>query len=265
MSGTPNDTITFDDAPAYERFMGNWSRAAGAAFLDWLAPPRAVRWLEIGCGTGAFTELVHQRCAPSTMVAVDPAIAQIEYCSRLPKAEHVKFRIADATALPFSDADFDVVAHALVLNFIPDTKRALDEMRRVGRPGGLVAGYVWDFGAERAPNSCIAFGLREIGCLVPPMPGMDKSSLNSLCSFFEWAGFREISAISFDVTVTFRNFDEFWRLQTPSFSPLAVIINALSRTDHMKLADLVRAQLVHDRCGGICSVARANAIKASVP
>ena len=55
-------TAHFDDAAAYERFMGRWSRAAGSPFLDWLAPPAGARWLEIGCGTGAFTEQVLNTC-----------------------------------------------------------------------------------------------------------------------------------------------------------------------------------------------------------
>ncbi len=54
MTAAPeNAAIRFDDGEAYERFMGRWSRAAGAPFLDWLAPPVQVRWLEVGCGTGA--------------------------------------------------------------------------------------------------------------------------------------------------------------------------------------------------------------------
>jgi ubiquinone/menaquinone biosynthesis C-methylase UbiE len=245
MKGVPPDgAIAFDNAPAYERFMGDWSRAAGAAFLDWLAPASALRWLEIGCGTGAFTELVHRRCAPSAMIAIDPATAQIEYCCRQPIAKHVEFRVADAIGLPFSDASFDVIAHALVFNFIPDSQGALREMRRVGHPGGLIAGFVWDFGAERAPNSCIALGLQKIGCA---------------------AGLKDINVTSFDVGVTFSDFDEFWHAQTPSFSPLVPIINTLSCANQKKLVDLVRDRLASDREGRICGMARVNAIKARVP
>ena len=58
--------------------MGRWSRAAGAVFLSWLTPPSGARWLDVGCGTGVFTELVLDTCEPSSMVAVDPALAQIE-------------------------------------------------------------------------------------------------------------------------------------------------------------------------------------------
>ena len=51
-------TVRHNDGPSYDRFMGRWSRTAGAEFLEWLAPPMGVRWLDIGCGTGLFTNLV---------------------------------------------------------------------------------------------------------------------------------------------------------------------------------------------------------------
>jgi hypothetical protein len=138
-------------------------------------------------------------------------------------------------------------------------------MRRVGHPGGLIGGYVWDFGAERAPNSCIALGLQKIGCAVPRIPGIDKSTLKSLDASFERAGFEDISVTSFDVSVTFSDFNEFWRAQIPSFSPLSGIINTLSCGNQKKLAHLVRNQLASDREGRIFGTARANAIKARVP
>jgi SAM-dependent methyltransferase len=199
------------------------------------------------------------------MVAIDPAVAQIAYCREQPFARDVQFRVAGAAALPFADAGFDVIAHALVLNFIPDLQCALREMCRVGRKDGLVAGFVWDFGAGRAPNSCIALGLREIGCLVPPMPGLRISSQNSLGSAFERAGFHDIETMSFEISMTFRDFDEFWHSQTPSFSPLASTIQALSPIDRRKLADLVRAALTVQPDGRICRMARANAVKARIP
>ena len=47
--------IRFEDGAAYERAMGNWSRRAGSTFLDWLAVPPGLKWVDIGCGNGAFT------------------------------------------------------------------------------------------------------------------------------------------------------------------------------------------------------------------
>jgi ubiquinone/menaquinone biosynthesis C-methylase UbiE len=48
--------IRFDDGEAYERMMGTWSRLVGDIFLDWLAPRPGQRWIDVGCGNGAFTE-----------------------------------------------------------------------------------------------------------------------------------------------------------------------------------------------------------------
>jgi ubiquinone/menaquinone biosynthesis C-methylase UbiE len=266
MNDVPADSaIAFDDAAAYERFMGRWSRAAGVAFLDWLAPPCGARWLEVGCGTGAFTGLVHKRCAPSAMTAIDPMTAQVEYCRRQPIADCVQFQVADVTSLPFADRSFDVIAHALVLNFIPEVRCALQEMVRVGRPGGFVAGYVWDFTSERAPNSCIGAALREMGHIVPRMPGVDKSTLHFLHASFEHAGFKEIASASFEVSVAFRDFEEFWHANTPAFSPLTPIIKSLNRDERATLGALVRKKLATDRDGRVCGSARANAIKARLP
>jgi ubiquinone/menaquinone biosynthesis C-methylase UbiE len=50
--------IRYDDGAAYERMMGAWSRIAGEIFLDWLAPPPGLQWIDVGCGSGAFTELL---------------------------------------------------------------------------------------------------------------------------------------------------------------------------------------------------------------
>lgn len=53
----------FHDGEAYERLMGRWSRAVGKVFLDWLDIPKGLRWLDVGCGNGAFTEELVARCA----------------------------------------------------------------------------------------------------------------------------------------------------------------------------------------------------------
>src|SRR3954454_5701263 len=130
----------FDDSAGYERFMGRWSRAVGEIFLDWIGAPPQLEWLDVGCGTGIFTELLAARCRPSRVTGVDPAQAQIELAAARIADTRVEFRMADAQALPFADASFDAVTAALVVNFVPDRKRALSEMRRVVRPSGVVAG-----------------------------------------------------------------------------------------------------------------------------
>lgn len=257
--------ISFDDSAAYERFMGRWSRAVGPIFLDWVAPPSGARWLEVGCGTGIFTELVLDTCSPETVIATDSAQAQIDHACHQPLAERANFRVADAQALPFADSTFDIVVSALAINFIPDRPRALSEMRRVSRPGGLIAGYIWDFAAERSPSWPMRLGMRKFGMDVPEIPGTQDAGLGALTAMFERAGFEQIVTRSIDVMVPFPDFDSFWQAQTPSYSPTTRMIAAMPDTDRKKLIEAVRASLRAGLDGSIAYSARANAIKARVP
>jgi ubiquinone/menaquinone biosynthesis C-methylase UbiE len=136
--------IRYDDGVAYERMMGTWSRAAGEIFLDWLAPSRGLRWIDVGCGTGSFTELLIERCAPAEVEGVDPSDAQLSFARARHLGQIAKFQQGDAQALPFSDERFDAAVMALVIFFVPDPAKGIDEMVRVVRPGGTVAAYVWD-------------------------------------------------------------------------------------------------------------------------
>ena len=95
--------IRFDDGASYERYMGVWSRLVGETFLSWLAPSPGLRWIDIGCGNGAFTEQIVERCAPAEVQGVDPSEAQPFARSR-PAARLAEFRQGDAMALPFPTA-----------------------------------------------------------------------------------------------------------------------------------------------------------------
>jgi ubiquinone/menaquinone biosynthesis C-methylase UbiE len=258
-------THTFDDGAAYERFMGRWSRAAGAIFLDWIAPPKEARWLDVGCGTGVFTELVLDRCSPATVIAIDPSAAQIELAHGKPVARRADFRIADAQTLPFPDDTFDVVASALVINFIPRPARALAEMRRVARPGGVLAGYVWDFAGGRSPGSLLRRAMRRIGADDPSVSGTETSRLDAVRQLFAQAGLQQITGRTIDVTVSFPDFDDFWRSQTQRSNPTSKMIAALPESDRAKLIAAVRTELSAGPDGTFAYSARANAIKARVP
>lgn len=264
-AGAVDSALSFDDSAAYERFIGHWGRAAGTIFLDWLKPPVGARWLDIGCGTGLFTELILDRQAPKSVVAIDPATSQIEHARRKPIARRADFRVGDAQALEFADGTFDVVAAALVINFIPDRTRALSEMRRVTRPGGLVAGFVWDFSAELSPSGPFRLGLHQVIADLPALPGTEDSPTDALRLLFEEAGLEQIATCSIDVTVSFSDFDAFWLAQTPSYSPTTKMIAAMPENRRRKLIESVRAQLPIRPDGRVEYPARANAIKAHVP
>lgn len=258
-------THSFDDSAGYERFVGRWGRTAGSAFLAWVAPPASASWLDVGCGTGLFTELVLNICAPRAVMAIDPAQAQIDHARRKPTAQGAEFRVADAQELPFADGAFDVVASALVINFIPDRRSALDEMQRVVRRGGIVAGYVWDFVPERSPSGPFRLGMREVVSGVPAIPGTEDSTLDALTWLFNRAGLRNVMTASFEVPVSFVDFDAFWEAQTPSYSPTTKMLAGMEDSERKRVQDAVRARLSIKPDGRIEYTARANAVKAVAP
>ena len=261
----PDTAHSFDDSAAYERFVGSWGRTAGAIFLDWLAPPTSAHWLDIGCGTGLFTELIiHTQC-PAAVFGIDAAAAQIEHARRKPVAKRANFQVGDAQALAFKDSSFDVVVSALVINFIPDRPGALFEMRRVARTQGVVAGYVWDFGEELSPSGPFRLGMHEVVSDLPALPGTEDSSLGALNRLFVRAGLEEIATTNFEVTVSFPNFGDFWLAQTPSYSPMTKIIASMTKSERAKLIEAVRAHVPIRGDGRIEYAARANAIKARAP
>ena len=256
--------LSFDDSAAYERFVGTWGRAAGSMFLQWLNPLKGANWLDVGCGTGLFTELIVNNCAPASVIGIDPAQVQINYARRKPIAARASFQTGDAQSLPLRDAAFDIVASALVINFIPDRRRALSEMGRVTRPGGLVGGYVWDFQAELSPSGPFRLGLRELVRNVPPIPGTEDSAQGQLWSLFEQAGFVEIGTTSFEVTVEFADFDAFWTAQTPSYAPTTKILAAVDERLRRQLREAIRARVQPTGDGSIRYLARANAVRGTV-
>lgn len=253
--------IDFSDAGAYERFMGRWSRAVAPEFLGWLAPPRAAKWLDVGCGTGILTEALLDACEPASVLAIDASAAQIEQASCRSAGERVTFRQADAMNLPFPPAAFDVVASALVLNFIADPMRALEEMRRVTIPGGTVAAYVWDFGGELSPSGPLRQAMRACGAEVPAIPGAAHSSIEALRSLFVHAGLRAVKARSFDITLAYSDLGDFWGAQTPRYSPTTKMIDAMSEEQRRRLKRALLDTLPRGPNGKIEYAARANAMR----
>src|SRR6185503_16514299 len=125
--------IRFEDGATYERMMGTWSRLVGVDFLQWLAPCSGLRWIDVGCGNGAFTELLVERCAPVEVHGIDPSEGQLAFARTRPAARVAEFRQGDAMALPFPGDRFDAAVMALVLVFVPEPAKGIAEMARVVR------------------------------------------------------------------------------------------------------------------------------------
>jgi ubiquinone/menaquinone biosynthesis C-methylase UbiE len=258
-------TSFFTDGAAYERLMGRWSRAVGEVFVDWLSPPQGLRWLDVGCGTGAFTELVIDRCRPKQISAIDPAEDQITYARSRPAAAGATFRVGDAQSLPYSDDEFDVAAMALVITFIPEPAKAVAEMKRVVKPGGTLGSYIWDFLGKGYTQQPLRDAIEAMGIGVPLTPGHHNSRLEKLTGFFEAAGLDQIRARTIEIEVSYKDFDEYWFAETALKNSVVQHIGKMTTPEIEKLKATLRERLPKDRNGRIAYKAKANAVKARVP
>ena len=257
-------SIRFDDGAAYERYMGKWSQLAGETFLDWLAPATGWRWLDVGCGSGAFTEMIVARCAPSAVDGIDPSEAQLAYArTRRALSGVAQFREGNAMALPFANDSFDAAVMPLVIFFVPEPAVGVAEKARGVRPGGLVAAYAWDMEGGGFPYHTLHSELRAFGVAAPRETRPEASRRDVMEELWSAAGLVDVETCEITVHRTFADFDDYWTtvLGAPS---AGATLATMSTEQRAELAERIRARLPADKTGRITTSARANAVRGRV-
>jgi SAM-dependent methyltransferase len=256
--------IRFNDGAVYERSMGIWSRLAGDVFLDWLAPPPGLRWIDVGCGNGAFTELLMQRCAPAEVVGIDPSPGQLAFARGRPGAAGATFLEGDAMALPFEAARFDAAVMALVIFFVPDPARGVAELARVLRPGGEAAAYAWDVAAGGFPFEPVRAEFRAMGLVPPSPPQVEVARIDRLAEVWAAAGFEAVETREIRVQNRFADFDAFWANMAGAAS-VQDTLASVPPAEVMGLRERLAARLPRDASGAIVCGALANAVRGRRP
>jgi SAM-dependent methyltransferase len=256
--------IRFDDGAGYERYMGVWSQRVADVFLDWIAPASSLRWLDVGCGNGAFTESLIARCAPSLVWGIDPSEAQIEFARSRPALHMAQFRVADAMALPFADSEFDIAVMPLVIFFVPVPAKGVAEMSRVVTAGGTVSAYGWDMVGGGFPYEALHAEMRDMGIDVPSPPSRDASGLDVLQELWTAAGLKAVETLQIEVQRTFADFADYWT--TVQSGPS--VRRQLGQMDggvRGELRERMQVKLHAEADGTIVCSARANAVRGLVP
>lgn len=250
---------------SYDAYMGRWSRRLAPRFLDWLAPGPQLDWLDVGCGTGALSDQILARCDAANLIGVDPSDAFIAQARKNVPDSRAEFQIADAQALPLGDASRDLATSALALNFVPDPIKALSEMKRVIRPNGTVAFYVWDY-----PGGGVEFMhlfWTAATALDPDAGDRVESTRFPFCTpgglreIMVAAGVSKVEVSAIEVITVFTDFDDYWQPFTLGAGPAPAYCMSLDPPARRQLSVRLRQSLPVAEDGSISLTARAWALK----
>ena len=223
--------------------------ADSAAYL--LAHLRAgMDLLDVGCGPASITADLAERVAPGRVVALDAAAGALEAARATLRerglSEQVELTSGDVMALPFEDASFDVVHAHQVLQHLADPVGALAEMRRVTRPGGMVAVRDAVYSAMTwFPEPAGMEQWRSVYMATARANGGEPDAGSRLLSWARAAGFADASA-SASTWCYATPADRAWQSQTwaqrclTSFGPRAVELGLADRADLETMAQAWR-------------------------
>ncbi len=266
MARRPSDV--WASGPAYESYVGRWSRLVAREFLRWLAVPPGRRWIEVGCGTGALTGTILAMAAPDHVEAVDQSAGYVEYARAQVPDPRVRFAVGDARRLPQDAGSADAVVSGLVLNFVPEPGLAVAEMARVVRPGGTVAVYLWDYAGRM---ELMRHFWDAATALDPAAADLDEGRRFPICrpepleALFRESGLVAVETRAIDVPTVFRDFDDYWSPFLGGQGPAPGYTMSLDEERRAGLRDRVRATLPVRPDGSIALVARAWAARGTRP
>jgi len=249
---------------AYEPYVGRWSRLVAHQFLDWLAMPRYLRWLDVGCGTGALSQTILGLASPVEVRGVDPSEEYAAYARAHEEDGRARFDVGNAMALPYESGYFDVVVSGLVLNFVPEPATALSEMVRVTNMGGVTASYVWDYAGGM---QVIRHFWEAAAMLDPSASELDEGRHFPLCKpeplrkLFGDAGLERVETRAIEVPAVFQDFEDYWSPFLGGQGPAPGYAMSLDEGDRVELRELIRRRLPIEPDGSIRLVAGAWAVR----
>lgn len=252
---------------AYEDFMGRWSRGLAVPFVSWLETPHGVHWLDVGCGTGSLCDAICSHAAPASVVGCDPAKPLIEFARAHSRDARVSFVAAGVGDLPHSVGGYGSVTSLLALNFFPEPKAALDEMRSVAAPGATVSACVWDY------SDGMGF-LRHFWDAATAMDSaaqkLDEGNRFPLCrrdaltALFEDRGFADVRCEPLEIPTAFVSFRDYWQPFLGGTGPAPSYVASLSDDRRASLAQRLEETLPRRPDGTIALSARAWAVRGTV-
>jgi SAM-dependent methyltransferase len=250
-------------ATAYEDFMGRWSRPLAARFVEWLELPAGIRWLDVGCGTGALSGAIAAIASPGAILACDSSESFVRY-ARDACGDRVSLVVCDAGALPVGDGRFESVSSSLALNFFPDPDSAIEGMCRCVAAGGCLSACVWDYadGMELLRRFWkVATALDRGAAAIDERARFPLCRPEALDRLFRRAGLSEVRGDSIEIDMEFPAFEDLWRPLLGGTGPAPSYVATLDEHRRSVLARELERALLPRSSGAIRLRARAWAVR----
>jgi SAM-dependent methyltransferase len=224
--------------------MGRWSKGLAPVFIDFAGLAENERVLDVGCGNGSLTFTLAKTTDLAEIVGIDYSPLFVEEVIRRNSDPRVRIRQADACDLPFEGGAFDRSLALLVLHYVPNAGKAVGEMRRVVRQGGVVAAAVWDRlggmpGLRMMVDTVAALSedgrqLRSRFCFQPMMrPGEMKRT-------FVEQGLLEVTETQLMIRMDYESFDDYWAPIAAGEGPLGKYMTGLDAAGRTRTETAVR-------------------------
>jgi SAM-dependent methyltransferase len=258
----------FAQSDAYERFMGRWSRRLAPLLVSFASVSEEDSVLDIGSGTGALTFAISDAVPSARVTGVDPSSAYVRYAQSRASGKRVRFVVGDAHALDISDSTFDKVLSLLMLNFVADREKALREMIRVTKAGGVVAAAVWDYG--EGMEMLRAFWdesvLLDSTIAVRDECNMPLCRRGELTALWRALELGQVEEQPITIELSFSSFDDYWCPFLGGQGPAGAYAVSLTQASRAVLEEKLRHRLLDGRQDGpFTLLARAWAVKGVVP
>jgi ubiquinone/menaquinone biosynthesis C-methylase UbiE len=258
----------FSMSAGYERYMGRWSRLLARDYIGFAGVKDGDRVLDVGTGTGSLGSAIEARLPAARIVGVDPSEGFIAYARKNAKSDRARYEVGDAQALKFNEGSFDDTMALLVMNFVPDHVKAVEEMRRVTRSGGVVSACVWDYNEGM---QSLRYFWDEAVALDPAIEPKDErhmklSRQGQLGELWKKAGLANVQEKGVVIDQAFASFADYWGPFTQGVGPGGAYVAALSEERRAQLETRMRKRLLDGRDDGAFVLkARAWCVRGEVP